>query len=910
MAYQDVIKKISRIILSELNNIDTSLKVAPSVSTDVFAYPEHAITHGVQASTSLQQTQEQVHLSQRKLKEKPFIAYVKATVDGQPRIFFICRGYTPKGYSPSTPSSRFVNYLSPMGRLVEMDAGDEHEVITPAGKIEVSVFEKDLFKPERKDHRWDGINNRFFLDIGTYSIPSLVDFLRSLESIIQRKPELDLVKDIQELETRLHEELEKKIKIRKGLTREVIEKMELRDQPTLDDKQGEIFRQPLASQLIISGAPGTGKTTLLIKRIAQKCDFSYLESFETSGLSPEQVSLFINKENWILFTPTELLKIYLKESFAKELLPASDQRIKIWEEERMILARDTLKFLRVGDQGFFRKVSRQIVRADCNQDLIEYAETFVTFYGQLFVEDFHKAVDTIKKNNIDQEMISGLEKIVKQLNEASFRNETDRILILVEELYKLQEILNRRNKEVNERIENITNNIIASKPRVLEEVFEEMKSFKSDAEEDLLDEVDEEGETESPTTEYTVLAKRQMKRTLAFHAQRLATDRKIPSKSIHNRVLGIIESFLPEPPELEKLGKRLIDRRAAGLMTRGYTNMLNRIPNFYNRFRQHLLKNEPRLFNEGTENDIKERKICGVEIDLLIFVMLKNARKIFDRHGNLLDENSRIELLEDIKDKYATQIAVDEATDFSTIQLGCMYYLAHPRYTSVSFAGDLMQRVTDFGLTDWEECKFITKNFETHNVDKVYRQSPKLLKIAEVLYEHSVGQAPPFKSAFLSSDADPSPLKFDEGIENESLGKWVAYRILEIFQVSHSLPSTAIFVADDDQIDHVLRVIEDPLEENSIGVKGCPKGEILGSEGKVRIFSVKYIKGLEFESVFFINLNEISKRAPQLVDKYLYVGLTRAASFLGVTYDGAFPEKIRFAEGYFEDGDWGRLAQT
>ena len=137
----------------------------------------------------------------------------------------------------------------------------------------------------------------------------------------------------------------------------------------------------------------------------------------------------------------------------------------------------------------------------------------------------------------------------------------------------------------------------------------------------------------------------------------------------------------------------------------------------------------------------------------------------------------------------------------------------------------------------------------------------------------------------------------------------MAERIVEIYNINSSLPSTAIFVADEDQIEPVRRMLEEPLGAHSIGVKGCPRGEILGSEGKVRIFSIKYIKGLEFESVFLVNLDQISEREPHLVDKYLYVGLTRAASFLAVTYSTNFPREILFAKHYFKEGHWKAFVQ-
>ncbi len=218
-----------------------------------------------------------------------------------------------------------------------------------------------------------------------------------------------------------------------------------------------------------------------------------------------------------------------------------------------------------------------------------------------------------------------------------------------------------------------------------------------------------------------------------------------------------------------------------------------------------------------------------------------------------------------------------------------------------------MQRITPWGLNDWNELEFIGK-FDQHQVNIVYRQSPKLLRVAGLLYEKIIGTKPPFKSAFHDSEADQHPLRVHIN-NDQSLGEWISKRLVEIYQINGKLPSTAIFVAEDEQIADVVTTLKEPLNENSFMIRGCPRGEILGVEGKVGVFSIKYIKGLEFESVFFVNIDQIAAKVPELIDKYLYVGLTRASSFLAVTYSTEFPEKIHFVKDYFREGDWSKLVR-
>tara|TARA_R110002050_G_scaffold176331_4_gene309246 strand:+ start:409 stop:618 length:210 start_codon:yes stop_codon:yes gene_type:complete len=58
------------------------------------------------------------------------------------------------------------------------------------------------------------------------------------------------------------------------------------------------------------------------------------------------------------------------------------------------------------------------------------------------------------------------------------------------------------------------------------------------------------------------------------------------------------------------------------------------------------------------------------------------------------------------------------------------------------------------------------------------------------------------------------------------------------------------------------------------------------------VFDIQHIKGLEFEAVFFIAIDKLADNLPHLFDKYLYVGATRAATYLGLTCESEMPARL------------------
>jgi UvrD-like helicase family protein len=66
----------------------------------------------------------------------------------------------------------------------------------------------------------------------------------------------------------------------------------------------------------------------------------------------------------------------------------------------------------------------------------------------------------------------------------------------------------------------------------------------------------------------------------------------------------------------------------------------------------------------------------------------------------------------------------------------------------------------------------------------------------------------------------------------------------------------------------------------------------------------RHIKGLEFEAVFFVGTDRFAERLPDLFDRFFYVGVSRAATYLGVTCEGVLPNRLELVRGHFGTAHW------
>lgn len=193
---------------------------------------------------------------------------------------------------------------------------------------------------------------------------------------------------------------------------------------------------------------------------------------------------------------------------------------------------------------------------------------------------------------------------------------------------------------------------------------------------------------------------------------------------------------------------------------------------------------------------------------------------------------------------------------------------------------------------------------EVRPIQVSYRHSRQLNQLATEIVRLCSGET---VDVALPKDVDNEgvPPVFGAGLAyHEDIVGWLAQRIVEIERFTKPLPSVAILVNDEAEVGPLADGLKEALADENLNVVACYKGQFAGQKNDIRVFDVQHIKGLEFEAVFFVGVDTLAAMNPDLFDKYLYVGATRAATYLGLTCTGhVLPRKIetlrdRFAAGW------------
>lgn len=814
------------------------------------------------------------------------------------------------------------------GELI-MAESDEFSFYVDENLNSVRLFSQADFDPFKVYCDATNLTIRFKKEDVLYRFKSLKDIVKQIKT---KESEIEELKKLQEYYVPNDNEINEFISQQKKAEDElaqlyekkqtfILEHAKLRYKAILDPIQERIKRSGFFHKSIvcIDGGPGTGKTTTLIQRIKFLID-PIVVNEHADQFTPAQRAKLVNQEkpSWIFFTPSKLLYLYLKESMTNEGLRATSNTCKVWSMYRTSL---------MWSYDLSNKISKKpfvLSRIEENEPLIPSEDVKFVNYKKAFEDYFIKSLRAKFVNNgsnVNDKRSSLYKSVLFPLFNDSVADTNSLINVLAEIEINHGKEIRRILKGLSTSIDKAAARVqfAISKDEVLKTSVQATYKKRFGVTVSEGENFEKEAALQKGYTHYSSWLFRYCKNLVRSVAVQLYEyNDGENNKKYFNEIItvNLIASICNEI-ELKQIGNLIISCSGISYFENGiFDYFLNRISEIYINFRL-LLMSDSKLSKSIVDVSVFDRVMSRennrLHVNEQSFIIgfinscLFHMNFYYGRLFKKIDHIYRFAY----EDQMRMVVAVDEVTDFHIVDLYCMFSLMDKDKYSITVCGDLMQRTTNVGLKKWSYLEAIAPSYIRSRLSTSYRQSPTLLKFASNIYEISTGENLGVVPYLEEHVDEPKPIVKISGNEQDKI-RWIANRILNIYEFyGGQMPSVAIFLSNTAKMFEFaekLSAIED-LSDVGIDVKPCKDGEILGEDSAVRVFSISYIKGLEFEAVFFHNLDDVMEYENQTPDdllKKIYVGLSRATFYTAVTLKKELPEQLNFLNNHFDSKDyWG-----
>lgn len=716
----------------------------------------------------------------------------------------------------------------------------------------------------------------------------------------------------------------------KNITIYIRKQGEMRYSYIVDPIQTDIMSKHLfdGKTVVIKGGPGTGKTTTMIHRLAYLTDTYAIKEDEKNKLNKYKINSIQRKQlleaiktkrDWMFFSPSQMLKEYLADAMKQEGLADTNEKVWNWKDYCRKILQENYHLLELNGNSAPFKV--------CNSmDTLFYQNSDITHVFTNFYLDELRAIKTkLPELKADDKAFAWM--VIAQNIQKRFEDVENYDLARFVSLFNSLEsvyskdckrLLGDRNKVLSELAEKIC--LLLDKNNEARNEIEEILELTSDetVEEDSeADEFEDVEESSSLINKFKesiapLFGKKSSENPLSGEIQKWlkaycyskvsnAKELSEEQKVITEILLPVIENKFDD--EILKIGNLMIFEQFAQY-TRGVRIiMLNGMPARYKRFRTYLNKTKFEGCNQavlrGVMQNKQGRELHHQEQSLLLGFINTLVKQIKASASTKINH----EYIEAYEEVARPIIGIDEVTDFSICDIYAMQSLLTRGFNSLTLCGDMMQQITRYGIESWDELEGVVINPVPFETKTSYRQSKKLLEVARQLCIDTLGETPSYR-AFMKSNKVPAPLVYIDELEHNKID-WISKRISEVVRAyGDNLPSIAIFVTDKGYISHFIDNLQNTkfFKERGIKVLDGTNASII-PENHICVYPIDTVKGMEFDVVFFHNIDKTDAEM-KLVKRYIYVGVSRAAFFLGITMN----EEIREISKYFEKNkDWFKI---
>ena len=882
------------------------------------------------------------------------IARVHCIYDGKPNNFwFTNKLYLPRELSSLSGFGRFVPKYSDVAiRMQKSDVGTsfDYAIINNIKRLESHTVRLEN-QSNLQNHTISIAGDKL-----TYQYRNLTEFLYSLRRNQQ---------NIREIESRLNDleekkkgntsrseqsknnasiaELQKEYRILteqqedlKNITIYIRKQGEMRYSYVVDPIQTGIMEKHLydGKTVVIQGGPGTGKTTTMIHRLAYLTDIfaidedekNRINKYKLSSLQRKQLREAIkNHRDWMFFSPSVLLKDYLADAMEKEGLTHVSEKVRNWVDFCRMTLQEDYNLLETG----YSKAPFKVCHS--TETLFYQGFNVVKSFTDFYLDQWRNVKYELPQLNTDGVKYewTAIAQNIKNRFDYATDFDLNHFVILFNSLESVygndcKKLLNERNNTIGELAEKICS-LIDQDSKAKNELrlfFDLTSDDVQDAvkeDDDDFTYMEEEEETEAPGIIRSAIQKvikpllgnkpkpHEMSLPIQKWFKAYCYTKVNEGKKLSDEQALIADVLLPIignqfDAEIKKIGELMIFEQFAQY-TRGVRAiMLNGIPARYKKFRAYLNKTKVEGCNLPLLRDIiqdKQGRELHFQEQSLLLGFINTLVKQIKISTNKQISHVYVDAYEEVSRPI---IGIDEVTDFSICEIYAMQSLLKIEFNSLTLCGDRMQRITECGIKTWEELESVIPNPVPFEMVKSYRQSTKVLEVAKKLCIDYLGDTPNYK-AFMTSKKVPAPLVFVG--EDEILKiTWISQRIEEVFRAyGDILPSIAIFVTDKGYIPRFIERLQNTefFKNKIIKVLDGTDKET-SSDKHICVYPIDVVKGMEFDVVFFHNIDKFDN--DDILKRYIYVGVSRAAFFLGVTM---VQEKEEISKYFVKNKDWFKI---
>lgn len=681
------------------------------------------------------------------------------------------------------------------------------------------------------------------------------------------------------------------------------DEVSLRLQHILDENQEEAKRSHLfdGTPIVIEGGPGTGKTTTMIQRLKFLISAEALRDYDadlTDKQIDELTDISSRDRNWLFFSPTDKLLGFLRHNMSEEDLKANEYNTTTLPTfcKNILLA---YKLRNPDTDGPFKlynqKQGEEILIKEANVAIASFEKFLVRKITSILIKisqlqtisySWHKIAVEIKHycGKADEvKDISGLMNLLNSMQENLKSKVKEQETLLNKEKDRIAHTIMKLVKEDESVCQKVND--------LFEEWAEEtVNSMDDNVAEDELDE-SEDYEEESVSLDFEPKLFKSIKPILRNLAL-MKIDSKVKLAKRQAELYDLVKSYV-DAQDLSTLSHLEWFKKNFAFPCRGIeSNIFNQIPKIYKEYRKEQIKLGTLTFNQSLLQKIQKKdggkQIHREELELLVGFINNMIYGIYKKSKIRFEKMKNNKYVKAYMEWAKPVIGIDEATDYSYIDYYFMTSFRHYEYSSITLCGDLMQGLNSNGIKDWKELERLLPKLKVFELRESYRQVPTLLDMSKKLYKDDRGIDAPYSTSKNRSDSEPAPLCYISD-DMEEKARWMCKRIIDIYKYyNETMPAVAILVGDDVDIQELQESMEDLDLLNGIEIYDCSDNRTTNSTKCVRIFRLSEVKGMEFEVVFFYDIDAaLSDQSHEMMRRYLYVGVSRATSHLAATFTKA-----------------------